>query len=97
MPIPTTQSYARHTRRLNQLNRKVEGVLAAMRDGAVLHRLHQPNSVEWKLSTGQTVTTEVARLITESADIVGVGGCLFIKPGVSSTAKQRRSPWRTNK
>jgi len=29
------------------------------------------------LSTGQVITTEVARLITESSNITGVGDCLF--------------------
>jgi hypothetical protein len=71
-------------RRLDHLNMKVEGVIAAMRDGAVLYRLHQPNSTWWMLSTGRRVNAEVTRLVTERGEIVGVGDCLF-GPELSQT------------
>ena len=78
MSIQTVQSRARRTHRLNQLNGKVEGVLAAMRNGAVLRRVHHPSSVVWVLSpAGEMITTEVAHLITQRTDIAGVGDCLF--------------------
>src|SRR5262249_40081242 len=57
--VPTIQSYARRARRLDRLNGKCEGVLAAMGDGAARYRLHQPNSILWVLSTGVVVTADV--------------------------------------
>jgi hypothetical protein len=74
--VPTIQSCARRARRLNRLNGKVEGVLAAMRDGAVLHRLHQSDSVTWVLSTGAAVPTDTARVIVQLAEIVPLDGGL---------------------
>jgi len=53
--VPTIQSCARRARRHDRLNGKVEGVLAAMRDGAAPYRLHQPNSILWVLSIGAAV------------------------------------------
>jgi hypothetical protein len=77
MTIPTPQSRARHARRLDRLNRKVESVLAAMRDGAVLRRVHLPRSIVWMLSTGEAVTADAARLVIERSEIADVGDCLF--------------------
>jgi len=84
MAIPTTQSCARHARRQNGLNRKVESVLAAMRAGATLYRVHRPSSVLWALSNGTAITTEVALLITQHAEVVGVGDSL-LGPSLSQT------------
>jgi hypothetical protein len=82
--VHTVQSLARTSRRLDRLNGKVEGILAAMRDGAVLHGVHRPSSILWTLSTGEVISAEVARLVTESGNIVGVGDCLF-GPELSQT------------
>jgi len=47
-----------------------------MRAGATLHRFHG-RSISWALSTGKTVSTEIALLVTASGDVVGVGDALF--------------------
>jgi hypothetical protein len=84
MPVQTVQWLTRRARRLNQLNDKVDRVITAMRGGAVLRRHHQPSSTLWCLSTGQPVTTEIARLVIEHSEIVAVGDCLF-GPELSQT------------
>jgi hypothetical protein len=78
MSVQTVRSLARDARRLNQLNRKIEATLATMRAGAALYCLHRSNSSTlWTLSTGQPVTTVVARLITQHAEVEGCGDSLF--------------------
>jgi hypothetical protein len=85
MQVPTVRVSARRARRLNQLNRKIENVLVAMRGGAALYRFHRPNSILWRLSTGQNVDAEVAHVITKRAEIVGAGDCLFWSSELSQT------------
>ena len=82
--IPTVQSVVRTSRRLDRLNRKVEHVVELMRAGAALHATHGSKSMQWWLSTGIAVHGDVARLVTQHAEIVGVGDSLF-GPNLSQT------------
>ena len=77
MPVQTVQSAARRARRLNRLNNGVEFVLDQMRAGASLRCTHRSNSTQWALSSGFEVSANVANLVINRTDIVGVGDSLF--------------------
>jgi hypothetical protein len=63
--------------RLDRINRGVAHVIAAMKRGATLHRTHRPNSTHWALSSGMSVSDEVARAVISRGDVAGVGDSLF--------------------
>jgi len=84
----TLNARAKH---LDRVNSKVEYVVAVMRDGAVLHRVHQPNSILWVLS-GRPISNDVARIVTECSDIAGVADCLF-GPELSQTFRYAETNW----
>jgi hypothetical protein len=75
---------ARKGQRLNRLNIGVEHVIAAMRRGAALRRMHRANFTQWALSTGMPVSAEVARTVIFRGDVAGVGDSLFDR-GLSQT------------
>jgi hypothetical protein len=75
--IHTPHELARKGRRLDHVNAAVERVIAAMRNGAALHRTHRPNSTRWVLSNGVSVSDEVARAVITRGDVAGVGDSLF--------------------
>jgi hypothetical protein len=75
--ISTVQSVVRTGRRLDRLNRKVEHVVELMRAGASLRCTHRSNSTQWALSSGFEVSANVANLVINRTDIVGVGDSLF--------------------
>jgi hypothetical protein len=52
-------------------------VLSAMRAGAALRLEFEQGRPRWSLSTGQTITPDVAALVTASASVVGGGDALF--------------------
>jgi hypothetical protein len=56
---------------------KAKAVLAEMQAGAALHLQYTKQGPCWALSTGRQVSDDVARLVTASASVVGVGDALF--------------------
>jgi hypothetical protein len=52
-------------------------VLSEMKRGASLHLRHTPRGPEWTLSSGRSVKTSVAKMVTCSASVVAVGDALF--------------------
>ena len=77
MPVPTVQSLARGSRRLTRLNDGVARVMELMRAGASLRCTHCSGATYWTLSTGFEVSANVANLVINRTDIVGVGDSLF--------------------
>ena len=78
--IPTVSRLrASHRRLAKHVGRieKAEAVLAEMRAGAALHLQYTKQGPCWALSTGRQVSDVVARLVTASASVVGVGDALF--------------------
>jgi hypothetical protein len=75
--IHTLRNLARRHRHLGERIARAEIVLEAMRRGAALHLQHTRGGPVWTLSTGQQIGDSVARLVTQSASVVGVGDCLF--------------------
>ena len=80
MTIPTVSSLHATNRRLaKRITRleKAEAVLAQMRAGAALHLQHTPQGPQWTLTTGHQVSDVIAKLVTGSSSVVGVGDALF--------------------
>jgi hypothetical protein len=78
--IPTVSSLRATRRRLEKRVGRIERaerVLNEMRAGAALHLQHTKQGPCWALSTGRQVSDVVARLVTASASVVGVGDSLF--------------------
>jgi hypothetical protein len=42
-----------------------------------LHLQHTPQGPQWTLTTGRQVSDVIAKLVTASASVVGVGDALF--------------------
>ena len=79
-----TRSTRNRSRRLDRLNRSVDIVLQAMRDGATLQlQFHQTGS-KWRTSNGHYVSNEVAKIIIIDKRVAGVGDTLFAG-GLSQT------------
>jgi hypothetical protein len=70
----TDLSERRRCQRLNRLARRVVDALAA---GATLHFMHTETGPRWRLSTGRTVSANVARLVTANTFVTGNGDALF--------------------
>ena len=67
-------SERRRRQRLNRLSRKVVDALAA---GATLHFMHGESGPRWRLSTGRSVSADVARLVITNSAVTGSGDALF--------------------
>jgi hypothetical protein len=80
MTIHTSTSlrtaHRRLARRVGRLE-KAELVLAEMQRGSALHLSFSRSGPQWALSNGRPVSDEVAKLVTASASVVGVGDALF--------------------
>jgi hypothetical protein len=74
--IHTAPALAHKARRLDRRNHSVEGVLAAMRQGASLHLSFSPRP-HWRLSTGTWLTDEMARTLINLPNATAVGDALF--------------------
>jgi hypothetical protein len=72
--IPTPRNLATINRRLDQQRRQAEQATVAMRNGASLHYL---GGDRWQLSTGETVSPVVARILTFNRRVIPCGDCLF--------------------
>ena len=78
-----TRSTRNRSRRLDRLNRSVDIVLQAMRDGATLQlQFHQTGS-KWRMSNGHYVTTKLPVIVIDKR-VAGVGDTLFAD-GLSQT------------
>jgi hypothetical protein len=75
IPSPTTLRNA--SRRLDRRNAGVATVLKAMRDGQALHVEYFPTGPKWRMSAGRYVKDEVARVVINNEQVVGVGDTLF--------------------
>lgn len=64
----------RRQQRLNRLGRKVADALMA---GAILHFMHTETGPRWRLSTGRSVSKDVAKLVIANASVSGDGDTLF--------------------
>lgn len=82
----SVQQLKNQSRRVDRLNGKVADVLASMRSGSALHlafgSVGQPT---WRLSSGRYVDPEVARLVTNHRNVVGVGDALPLPGALSQT------------
>jgi hypothetical protein len=66
----------RQARRVGRLE-KAKLVLNEMRAGAALHMQHTKQGPVWALSNGRPVSDTIAKLVTASASVEGVGDALF--------------------
>ena len=66
------------SRRLDRLNAAATTVLHAMRDGLALQAEFGVLGPRWRLSNGRFVTGQVARIVINHPEIVGVGDALFV-------------------
>jgi hypothetical protein len=83
--IPTVSTLRAAGRRLTKRVGRIEqaeAVLNEMRAGAALHLQHTKHGPCWALSNGRQVSDDVAKLVTASSSVVGVGDELF--EGVTS-------------
>jgi hypothetical protein len=64
-------------RRLNRRIASVDAALQAMRRGGFLHLQYHAGRPLWSLSSGRTVSSEVAAILINDARIVPVGRALF--------------------
>jgi hypothetical protein len=83
--IPTAQSLAAGSRRLDRRNALVAYVLAETRRGAILRRTHTPHGVWWTLNQ-QRISPDIAALVTRTRPSANDG--LFT--GTSQTFRSRR-------
>jgi hypothetical protein len=72
MPINTSERHRQQ--RLNRLSRKVVDALAV---GATLHFMCTETGPRWRLSTGHSVSPDVAELAIANASVTGGGDALF--------------------
>jgi hypothetical protein len=77
MIIPTPASLRAKNRRLDRRLIGANRAAAVMRSGAALHLTHRPGGAQWTLSTGETVSDAVARVLIAQPNIVSVGDTLF--------------------
>jgi hypothetical protein len=77
MTIHTTVSLQTKRHRLEAHLEAAQHVLTAMRRGAALHLRFTQRGPQWQLSSGRRVSDEVAKMVTASASVVGVGDALF--------------------
>jgi hypothetical protein len=77
MIIHTVNSLRTNRHRLEARMEKAEQVLQAMRFGAALHLQFTRNGPRWTLSSGRHVNDDVAKLVTASSSVVGIGDALF--------------------
>jgi hypothetical protein len=70
----TNPSERRRRQRLSRLSRKVVDALAA---GATLHFMCTETGPRWRLSTGRSVSADVARLVITNSAVTGNGDALF--------------------
>jgi hypothetical protein len=63
--------------RLDRRVVSVDQVLIAMRKGEVLHLQYEHGRPLWSLSNGQSVSADVAEILTKNASVVPASGALF--------------------
>jgi hypothetical protein len=64
-------------RRQLQLNRDSRKVLDTLQRGETLHFMHSESGPRWRLSTGRSVSADVARLVIANMSVTGDGDALF--------------------
>jgi len=84
--IHTVASVTRDRRRLDRQRRAVSRALDAMRQSATLHLRHEPNRPRWLLSNGWPVPEDVAAILINHPNVIGVGDSLY--------AGARSQTWR---
>jgi hypothetical protein len=89
MTIHTVSSLRAKGRRLASRVERAELVLGEMRRGAALHLQFIRGEPSWTLS-GRPVPPSIAKLVTASASVVGVGDALF-----DGCSAQTYRWWRT--
>jgi hypothetical protein len=77
MTIPTVQSISRARRVMDRRRAKAARVIDAMANGASLHLMFTGHKSVWTLSTGVSVTAEVALMVLNDIRTVGCGDGLF--------------------
>jgi predicted ABC-type transport system involved in lysophospholipase L1 biosynthesis ATPase subunit len=65
-----------------RLSRAAAAVLTAMRNGQTLHLEFRQTGARWRLSGGEQINTDVARLVVINPDVIGDDDALF--PGAST-------------
>ena len=65
------------SRRLDRRNAGVATVLCAMRAGASLQLEFYRTGPKWRMSSGQYVNDEIARIVITDKHVIGVGDALF--------------------
>jgi hypothetical protein len=73
MPINTPER--RRLQRLGRLSRKVVDALAA---GATLHFMCTETGPRWRLSTGHSVSPDVAKLVIANTSVISDGDALLL-------------------
>jgi hypothetical protein len=74
--VHTPHELAHKARRLDRHSLSVERVVRELRNGATLQLSFSPRQ-HWRLSTGEFISREVAVIVVNLPDIVGVGDTLF--------------------
>jgi hypothetical protein len=77
MTIPTTASLRAARRFQDRRRGKAARVITAMERGAALHLSFNKHGSAWTLSTGVSVTAEVALMVLNDVRIIGCGDGLF--------------------
>jgi hypothetical protein len=74
-----------NAKHLDRLNWNAQATLAAMRRGEALHMYFGRYGPVWHLSSGRTITPEVAKAVTANAHVIDVGDALAIDGARSQT------------
>ena len=86
--IQTLAQLRQTNRRLDQVRREVDRILAEMRKGASLMLHYENGHPIWRLTSGRFVSSKVAEIVITTHAVVGVGNSLFpatpAKPGGTS-------------
>ena len=75
--VPTAASLHRHHCRLDRKLATATTALAAMRRGQSLHLQYRAGRAFWSLSGGQSVSADVATILTSNASVAPVDDALF--------------------
>jgi hypothetical protein len=81
----TETQLEKRSRRLRFLDAKVNAVLLSMQNGCALHLSYANGQSTWLLSDGRYVSPNVARVVVNLPNIVGVGDALPIFGAQSQT------------
>jgi hypothetical protein len=75
--MKTLRELTTTARRLDRFNGRVAAVLEELRDGAALRLEYRSGAATWFLSTGNSISADVARAVIRHPEIAAVDAGLF--------------------